>query len=473
VSGNVAVTNLPATQPVSGTVGVNNFPAIQPVSGNVAVTGNVGVTNFPATQPVSGTVGVNNFPASQAIKAADSPSIDAFSRLRVSNPETLFDSQQEYVLSTYDWNVVTATGGTTSYQTARSSTYLTTNSTSGSRALIQTRSYFRYQPGKSQLLIFTGVYGNTQTNNAHRVGQFDDNNGLYLEVSGSPSAASFTRRTDTSGVVVNNSVAQASWNLDPMNGLGPSGITLDFTKTQILIIDYQWLGVGRVRLGFDVGGLVYYAHEFRNANSLNVVYMRTPNLPVRFENINTGAAGGATTLEAICSSVMSEGGFEYGNGYTRGASTAITAYTVNATYQPVLCIRPALTFQSKQNRSRIVVESIEVLSSGLTYYALDYYGTPTGGTFVSLPGTSPVQTDGASVAGTTRSTAITSGIPTIKGFIGSAGGGNRTLSNNVVLNRMPITISFDGTVPDYVCVCAQSFSGNVTVSATINWREIW
>lgn len=441
-------------------------------SAGAAAASDVNVLNFPATQPVSGTVGVNNFPASQAIQAADSPSIDAFSRLRVSNVETLFDHQQEYALNNIEWNTVTATGGTTTYNTTRSSTSLTTTATSSSRALIQTRSYFRYQPGKSQLLVLTGIFGNTLVNNIHRVGQFDDNNGLFLSLTGDASTPTFTRRTDTSGVVIDNTVAQTLWNLDPMNGKGPSGITLDFTKSQILIIDYQWLGVGRVRLGFDVGGLIYYAHEFRNANNLNVVYMRTANLPIRFENINTGAAAAGTSLEAICSTVMSEGGFEYGNGFLKSSSTAITAYSVSTVYQPVLCIRPSLLFNSKPNRARIIVESIEVLSSGLTYYALDYYGTPTGGTFVSVPG-SPVQTDGASIAGTVRSTAITGGTRTATGFLGSAGGSNRTVNGTNVLNRMPITISFDGTTPDYVCVCAQSFSGSVTVSAAINWREIW
>lgn len=441
----------------------------------VAVAANVAVTNFPANQAVTMTNTSMAPGFVMPMNLGDTPNIDAFSRLRVSEAETVFESTDEYLLDSLQWNTVTATGGTNAYNTQRSSTSLTTTNANGSRSLAQTRSYFRYQPGKSQLILATGLFGNTVTDNVHRAGLYDDNNGLYLEVAnvGGKDQGAVVRRTDVSGVVVDNRVAQPLWNVDPMDGTGPSGITVDWSKTQIFVMDFQWLGVGRVRMALDIAGVIYPIHVFNNANTYTTVYMRTPNLPLRYENLNTAAAGGASTMEVICSTVMAEGGLETSIGTPRSASTAGTTYTINTTRLPVLCIRPALTFQGKTNRAKIVIDSLGTMSSGNTSWSLYYYAVPAGGTFVNV-GNSIVETDGASVAGTTRSTTIAAGgIRAMDGFISSAGGVARNSVGLAVQNYLPITLSYNGAVQDYLCLCAQSLTGNVTVSASMNWREIY
>lgn len=454
---------------------------------NVRVRGNLyGWKTRPQLNPaLAAVVDVNNFPANQAVTVTnpilavnlgDTPNIDAFSRLRVSEADTVFESAQEYLLDSLEWNTVTANGGTTAYNTTRSSTSLTTTGAANSRALVQTRNYFRYQPGKSQLVLITGLFGNASTANVHRAGLYDDNNGLFLEIteSGGVDVGAFVQRSDTSGAVLDNNVPQALWNIDPMDGSGPSGVTIDWTKTQILVMDFQWLGVGRVRMGFDVDGIIYPAHAFNNANVMTAVYMRTPNLPLRYENLDSiKGAGAGSTMEVICSTVMSEGGAEQSIGVTRSASTAGTGYTVNTIRLPVLCIRPALTFQGKTNRARIIIDSTTMMSSGNTSWSLYYYAVPAGGVFVNV-GNSIVETDGASVAGTTRSTTIAAGgIRALDGFLAAAGGGSRTIAPSAGKKYLPITLSFDGSVQDYVCLCAQSLGGNVTVSASIDWREIY
>jgi len=444
----------------------------------VAVAANVAVTNFPANQAVT----VTNTSMAPGlvvpVNLGDTPNIDAFSRLRVSQAETVFESQQEYLLDSLAWNVVTATGGTTAYNTTRSSTSLTTTNANGSRALAQTRSYSRYQPGKSQLVLITGVFGDTVADNVHRAGLFDNSNGLFLEVAnvGGVDQGAVTRRSNTSGVVVDDRIAQPLWNIDPMDGSGPSGVTINWSHTQILVMDFQWLGVGRVRMALDVNGVIYPVHQFLNANVRHEVYMRTPNLQIRYENINLAAAGGASTMEVICSTVMSEGGLEKNLGNPRSASTITGGgggYTINTTQLPVLCIRPALTFQGKTNRARIVIDSMDLLSSGNTSWSLYYYAVPAGGTFINV-GNSIVETDALSVVGTTRSTTIAAGgVRALDGLLGSAGGATRGAATQALANYLPITLDFAGAVQDYVCVCAQSLSGNVTVSAALNWRELY
>jgi len=177
-----------------------------------------------------------------------------------------------------------------------------------------------------------------QTNLTQRVGLFDTNNGVYLEQAGS--TVSLTIRTYTSGAVSNsNTVTKSNWNVDKFDGTGPSGVTLDLTKTQIFFINLEWLGVGIVKCGFVVNGAFYTAHQFNNANVQTVVYMQTAILPLRYEIFTTGATSSAATLQQICSTVLSEGGYEQtSQQYIARASTAVTL-TAAATFYPLVSIR--------------------------------------------------------------------------------------------------------------------------------------
>ena len=159
---------------------------------------------------------------------------------------------------------------------------------SGSTSIRQTFEYYRYQPGRSQQVLMTGVMGAKKTNVRQRIGLFDANNGLFFEQDGTN--LKVVRRTKTSGVVVDNAVFQSAWNIDHLDGAGKSGILLDMSKAQIFVIDFEWLGVGRVRFGFNINGITYYCHQIFNANNLTTVYMQTANLPLRYELQNTAAS---------------------------------------------------------------------------------------------------------------------------------------------------------------------------------------
>ena len=240
-----------------------------------------------------------------------SPTRDAFSRLRVSEPLHLFASKQLANNQPLFWDdaVLSGAGTSSTYNTNQASTTLAvSNLTAGSRAR-QTFRSFQYTPGKSQLIDLTFVSTAPAAGITKRVGYFNTNNGLYFEQAGT--TLQVVTRTFTSGAVVNNAVTQANWNLDKLDGSGgagnPSGLTLDVTKTQILVIDFQWLGVGAVRFGFNINGVLYYVHQFRNANNLSLVYTQIPSLPLRYEITNDGT-GGVASLTHICASVASEGG---------------------------------------------------------------------------------------------------------------------------------------------------------------------
>jgi len=260
---------------------------------------------------------------------------DAFGRQRVSNPEMIFNSKQIFDNQPLYWDDIQESGsGTTStHSTDTASTTLGVSLNTAGKRTRQTFMRFNYQPSKSQLIFITGILkaSGGGTGIISRMGYFDDNNGLFLE--NNVGTINLVRRTYTGGSASDNTYPQSSWNIDKMDGSGASGITLDFTKTQIFIIDFEWLGVGRVRFGFNVNGITYYVHELLNANNLATVYMSTPNLPLRYQIINDGT-GAASTINCICSAVISEGGREEValNSYvsTRGSAVTATKNVTNA-----------------------------------------------------------------------------------------------------------------------------------------------
>lgn len=231
---------------------------------------------------------------------------DAFGRLRVSSPFTLFDSQNRY-LNGNQFAQKLAGSGAFNYEANSSSFTLSVSSANGDSVISQCRTVQVYQPGKSLLILNTFAMGTLQAGLRQRVGYFTSGNGVYFEADGED--LYMVIRSSVTGVVNDTRVAQSSWNQDPMDGTGPSGITLDPNKTQILWTDIEWLGVGSVRVGFVINGIFYICHVFNHANTETNVYMTTATLNCRYEITNTANTAGSATMRQICSTVISEGGY--------------------------------------------------------------------------------------------------------------------------------------------------------------------
>lgn len=258
------------------------------------------ITSYPELVRLSSTNGGN------VVTFGDSTT-DAFGRLRVSQPITLFDSQNRFGI---DGQFDTSTSGsaTATYLSNESTVAMNVSTTSGDEVIRESKRVFPYQPGKSLLALMTFVMAAGQTNLRQRLGYFGTNDGVYLEQNGTDTR--LVLRTSTSGSVDDTEYAtQANWNVDKFDGTGPSGITLDLTKAQILFFDIEWLGVGDVRCGFYVRGKPQVAHIFYNTNEKSKVYMKTAILPVRYEITATDTLDSAATLRQICSTVISEGGY--------------------------------------------------------------------------------------------------------------------------------------------------------------------
>jgi hypothetical protein len=252
---------------------------------------------------------------------------DAFGRLRTSTPLTFFDSQQRYKDNGY-FDTSTTGGGSATHLINESSVALAVGTTSGDQVIRQTKRCFPYQSGKSLLTFNSFVFAD---------GSFTPTNGIFFELDGT--TKNFVVRSYASGSVVENRIAQSSWNTDKFDGTGPSGIVLDTTKTHILYTDIEWLGVGTVRVGFVIDGLLYICHRFNHANNVSSVYMTTASLPIRIEITNTGTTASSSTMKQICSSVMSEGGYE--RKVAQSVARNTTSKSVSTSFIPLVSLRLA------------------------------------------------------------------------------------------------------------------------------------
>ena len=236
-----------------------------------------------------------------------STAYDAFGRLRVSNPLTIFDSKN--VMSKNSLFDESLTGsGTVSYTANNSTVNLNVTEVSGDKVIRQSKRVMSYQPGKSLLNLNTFVMNTLTANLKQKIGMFDANNGIFFYADGT--TLKIVRRTYVTGSPADTEILQSAWNGDKLDGTGASGYTLNPTLATIMFMDFEWLGMGSVRVGFVIDGKFIVAHTFYNANSLSTVYMQTANLPIRYE-IETAAtlAAGTYTLQQVCSTTMSEGGY--------------------------------------------------------------------------------------------------------------------------------------------------------------------
>jgi len=289
------------------------------------------ITSYPQLTHLSSTNGGN-------VVALGGTNVDAFGRLRTASPFTLFDSQNRFGIDP-QFDTSTTGSGTTSHLANESSVQMSVTTASGDEVIRESKRVFPYQPGKSLLVMATFVFAAQQDNLRQRVGYFGANDGVYFEQNGTD--VRFVVRTSTSGSADDTRyVAQSSWNVDKLDGTGPSGYTLDVTTTpsaQILFMDFEWLGVGTVRCGFVIDGQFIVCHKFHNANTLDKVYMKTAILPIRYEITATGTLSSSADMKQICSSVISEGGYQQVKALSWARMTAAT--TVTTSFEPLVSIR--------------------------------------------------------------------------------------------------------------------------------------
>jgi len=400
---------------------------------------------------------------SSEISFANSPNLDAFGRLRVSNPFTLFDSSHRFADNNL-WSTATATGGTATFNADQGLMDLGVTTTSGSEVIRETNKVFSYQPGKSLLVLSTFVMSPAKANLRQRIGYYGTQNGLYVQLNNS--TLSFVERSLVTGTVTESVVNQSAWNVDKMDGSGPSGIVLDIAKAQILFMDIEWLGLGTVRMGFVINGNFYVCHKFQHANFITSTYITTASLPLRYEITNTGATSGISILKQICSTVISEGGYEL-RGAQQAVGTPITTpktLTTAGTFYPIVSIR----LKSARLDGIAVATALSAIGNTAANFNWQVVtsGTTTGGTWVSAGASSSVEYN---ITGTsfTGGRIIASGYFTATASTSVSVDILRAALLSTQLERNGLT----STPFEFTLVLAAG-TNNETVFGSMDWEEI-
>lgn len=410
--------------------------------------------------------GLSQYPRGvQSVTIGDGANLDAFSRVRTSHPTGLFAAQCQYDAEPLLFETGNTASGTAPAHS--SATRMVTLACTGTgTSFIQSYEYIPYQAGKSQLIFVTGVIGAAVASTVTEVGAFDANNGLFLRQA-SDGTISVVRRTSTSGGVVDNVIAQADWNLDKLDGTGSSGITFDVTDTFILVIDAQFLSMGRVRFGFDIGGQIVYCHQSLHANVLQVPYMQTLSLPVQMLLTSTGGTKNTTRFK--CASVSSEGGFADDLGYAFStAEGTVTAASGARTH--ILSLRPLTTFNSITNRSRLRLTSVELFVTGSTPV---FWELCVGSTFSVAPTYAAVNSTYSAFESGTGGTLTAGTLAIASGYV-AATNQNKTAVSREISARYPISLNRAGAVRALgtLSLLVQGIGGTSATRASLNFTEV-
>ena len=446
------------TNPISS-VDITNIVTVK-ASNTFPISGSVTILN-----PIT-SVNVLN-PVTQITTSQEPTQLDAFGRLRISSPMTLFDSSHRYRDNNL-WSTLSASGGSVSFNQSQGLIELNVTNTAGASAIRETTKVFSYQPGKSLLVMNTFVMASSATNLRQRVGYFGDQNGIYFQLD--DGNISMVERSLVTGSVTESVVSRSNWNGDKLDGTGSSGIVLNITKAQILWMDIEWLGLGTVRVGFVINGRFIVCHSFHHANIIDSTYITTASLPLRYEIINKAATGVSKTLKQICSTVISEGGYEL-RGLQQAVSIPITAprtFAVAGTFYPIISIRLKTT--PDRLDAIIILTALSILGGG---NGIDYNwqvrasGTTTGGSWVDAGVDSAVNYNitGTSYAG---------GRILASGFLNAA---NQASPNLDILKEALFKFQLERnnltkTPFELTLVAAAGTANSSAMFASMDWEEI-
>ena len=397
---------------------------------------------------------------------------DAFGRTRVSEPYSIGDYKLTYgQLPSTMTSASSGNAGVTIYASQSLYEVSTTAATSGSYALVQSRKYHNYMPGKGQFILQSFVMGPAVSGSIKRIGYFDDRDGIFFEEDATGSL-NWVVRSSVTGVPVETRVKQSDWNVRTLLN---EPFILDTTKTQLMFIDFQWLAVGRVRCGFAHKGEFVLTHTFDHSNVLDVPYMRNPNLPVRVEVRNTITT--TSSIKGICATVISEGGNpEAGKTWAVSSGRALQSVG-SASLQPLLAIRLKNTYNGFDNRTyvRLIDSSVFATDKAIlfrTYKLPNQSFLTTGSAWVSV-------NDDSAVEYNANISAFTDGRELLNGFVaaGGTGTGNFTSAQGTqVSNAMQdnyLAQNVGSTDSEIYIVTATNLTAQATTAgATMQWVEV-
>ena len=183
----------------------------------------------------------------------------------------IFD-QQNGLFFEFDGQILYAVRRNSTYQLGGRALVVKGSTAVTASSLFATTSYTKQLTGGDFIVI---------KGQSYRVESVTDDSNFTI----SPSYRGASADNLTISKTIDTKIPQSQWNLDKLDGTGPSGYTIDLTKMQMFYIDFSWYGAGFVRWGFrTTDGNVTYVHKLQNNNVNAEAYMRSGNLPGRYES---------------------------------------------------------------------------------------------------------------------------------------------------------------------------------------------
>jgi hypothetical protein len=391
--------------------------------------------------------------------------VDAFGRARVSMPLTLFDSSHRFKDNGL-WSTSNTATATYAHNANAGIITLSLDTTANAEVVRETTKVFSYQPGKSLQIMNTFVFNSPKANLRQRVGYYGAQNGIYLEQDGTN--IYWVERSYSTGALVETRVAQADWNTDPLDGTGPSRLTLDLTKAQIQFIDVEWLGLGTVRCGFVINGQLIHTHSFHHANVIDSTYMTTASLPCRYEIKNTGVTASSSVMKQVCTTVISEGGYEL-RGAQQSVGTPVQTpktLTTAGTYYPIV----SLQLKSTNLDGIAILTALSILGINSNPCSVAWRVIRNG--TLTSPTWTPGSADG-SVEYDTSATGISGGSVLAQGYIGITNQSSATIDVlKEALFKFQLQRNGLTSTPEPLTIAMSASVNTVSALASMDWEEI-
>jgi len=395
--------------------------------------------------------------------------LDSLSRLKVSSqPDTVMTINTTYNKNPSRIDEFTLSNAVSSHDGSKGVVNMNLVSTTGSRIIRQSKLYTPHVFGSTTTAIVNGVLttNNTNSNVVSMIGVFDNSNdvigasaqstgnGVFFKYDNT-SNLKLVHRTNITGTQVDTVVPQGNWNIDPLDGNGPSGLTLNVASPNSFVFEWNQANASAIAKAGVYANGVSFCHVFSN-----VAMFGNPALPVRWEiahDSNLGTANSATMVQGPAVIYTDEP-------YTGPNKTF--AYDIGSNFKlmnttgtsPLMSIRLANTFE----RAKIYPKDLEIINiaaGGVGKWQLTLNPTLIDASFSSVDASSFAEGD-------SNATDAVGGVSVASGYIYSAG------VTKVPLNDKDISLlcSIDGT-QDVLTLQVTNINGTLNVSSSIEWVE--
>lgn len=154
---------------------------------------------------------------------------------------------------------------------------------------------------------------------------------------------------------------QSEFNIDKLDGTGPSKMIIDTSKLNIFQCHFRWLGAGEIRWAIEdsiTGDMVYFHHEhYSNRNT--EPHLDNPSFRIGYIAANLSAST-ITDAHTFGSSMMAaQEGVEKDTAFTSATGSSKSSLN-NILYHGLISVRNTIIYQSRINLRKVKLKHFSV-----------------------------------------------------------------------------------------------------------------